>query len=189
MYLLIDNYDSFTFNLWHYLSELGAEVEVARNDKISVAEVLKKKLNGLILSPGPCNPDKAGISLELVEAAAKNKLPVFGVCLGFQTIGQVFKAKVVKAPKPMHGKVSEVSHNSHEMFNNIPKRFKSTRYHSLILERSSFPNHLQITAEASEGIIMALAHKDLPLYGVQFHPASIASEFGHQVIKNFLNIT
>ena len=189
MYLLIDNYDSFTFNLWHYLSELGAEVEVIRNDKISVREILKKKYNGIILSPGPCNPDKAGISLELVETAANNKLPVFGVCLGFQTIGQVFNAKVVQAPKPMHGKISEIKHNSHKMFNNIPKEFKSTRYHSLILERSTFPNHLEITADTKDGIIMALAHKKLPFYGVQFHPESIASEFGHQIVTNFLNIT
>ena len=186
MFLLIDNYDSFTFNLWHYLCELGAKVEVIRNNKISAHEVFKKKIQGIILSPGPCTPDKAGICLDVVKSAAKNKVPVFGVCLGFQTIGQVFNATVIKAPKPMHGKVSNIYHNSHKMFNQIPNKFKSTRYHSLILEKSSFPNNLVITAETNDEIIMGIAHKELPIYGVQFHPESIASEFGHQILSNFI---
>ena len=180
MFLLIDNYDSFTFNLWHYLCELGAKVEVIRNNKISAHEVFKKKIQGIILSPGPCTPDKAGICLDVVRYG------VFGVCLGFQTIGQVFNATVIKAPKPMHGKVSNIYHNSHKMFNQIPNKFKSTRYHSLILEKSSFPNNLVITAETNDEIIMGIAHKELPIYGVQFHPESIASEFGHQILSNFI---
>jgi anthranilate synthase component 2 len=186
MYLLIDNYDSFTYNLWHYLGELGAEVEVERNDQISVADVLARKPSGLILSPGPCDPDKAGICLDLVSAAADAEVPLFGVCLGHQSIGQAFGGKIVRAPSPMHGKTSPVTHTSHAMFADIPSTFTTTRYHSLIVDRERVPEVLEITAETDDGLIMGLAHKTLPITGVQFHPESIASQFGHRVLRNFL---
>lgn len=189
MYLLIDNYDSFTYNLWHYLGELGAKVEVVRNDQITVKEVLDIKPRGIILSPGPCDPNKAGISLKLVRAAADEQIPLFGVCLGYQSIGQAFKGRVVRANVPMHGKISEITHNSHNMFKGIPNIFKATRYHSLILERVTIPEDFEITAETNDGIVMALAHKTLPISGVQFHPESIASEHGHKILNNFLNIS
>lgn len=189
MYLLIDNYDSFTYNLFHYLGELGAEIDVVRNDKITVDEALARKPQGIILSPGPCDPDKAGICLDLVTAAADAKTPLFGVCLGLQSIGQAFGGKVVRAPEPMHGKVSAVSHTGHAMFADIPSPFTATRYHSLIIERDSAPDCLEITAETTDGLIMGLAHKDLPITCVQFHPESIASQFGHRVLRNFLRAT
>ncbi len=189
MYLLIDNYDSFTYNMWHYLGELGAEVVVERNDQITVAEALARKPQGVILSPGPCDPDRAGICLDLVRASAETGLPLFGVCLGHQSIGQAFGGKIVRAPAPMHGKVSAVSHNGHEMFKEIPSPFTATRYHSLVVERDSLPEVLEITAETEDGLIMGLAHKTLPITGVQFHPESIASQFGHRVLRNFLRTT
>ncbi|MDG2243984.1 MAG: aminodeoxychorismate/anthranilate synthase component II [Rhodospirillaceae bacterium] len=189
MYLLIDNYDSFTYNLWHYLGELGAEVEVERNDQISVVDVLARKPSGLILSPGPCDPDKAGICLDLVLAAADAEIPLFGVCLGHQSIGQAFGGKIIRAPSPMHGKTSPVTHTNHTMFADIPSPFTTTRYHSLIVDRESLPDALNITAETDEGLIMGLAHKTLPITGVQFHPESIASQFGHRVLRNFLRST
>ena len=189
MYLLIDNYDSFTYNLWHYLGELGAEVEVERNDQISVADALGRKPSGIILSPGPCDPDRAGICLDLVSAAAEAELPLFGVCLGHQSIGQAFGGKIIRAPSPMHGKTSAVSHSDHTMFTEIPSPFITTRYHSLIVERESLPDVLEITAETDDGLIMGLAHKSLPITGVQFHPESIASQFGHRVLRNFLRTT
>ncbi|NKB43278.1 MAG: aminodeoxychorismate/anthranilate synthase component II [Alphaproteobacteria bacterium] len=189
MYLLIDNYDSFTYNLWHYLGELGAEVEVERNDQISVADVLGRKPNGIILSPGPCDPDRAGICLDLVSAAAEAELPLFGVCLGHQSIGQAFGGKIIRAPAPMHGKTSAVSHTNHAMFTDIPSPFTATRYHSLIVDRQSLPDVLEITAESDDGLIMGLAHTSLPITGVQFHPESIASQFGHRVLRNFLRAT
>ncbi|NVJ99020.1 MAG: aminodeoxychorismate/anthranilate synthase component II [Alphaproteobacteria bacterium] len=187
MYILIDNYDSFTYNLYHYVMELGAEVDVWRNDQISVEEVLAKKPKGIIISPGPCTPNEAGICLELIEAA-KGKIPIFGVCLGFQSIGQVFGGTVCRAPYVMHGKVSEVSHTGEGIFKGLPSPYSATRYHSLIVERKSLPDCLEVTAETNDGLIMALQHKDLPIYGVQFHPESIASEHGHAVFKNFLDI-
>lgn len=189
MYLLIDNYDSFTYNLFHYLGELGAEVEVARNDKITVAEALARKPQGIILSPGPCDPDKAGICLDLVAAAAETKMPLFGVCLGLQSIGQAFGGRIIRAPAPMHGKISAVTHNGHAMFDEITSPFTATRYHSLIVGRESCPDCLEITAETDDGLIMGLAHKDLPITCVQFHPESIASQFGHRVLRNFLRAT
>jgi anthranilate synthase component 2 len=187
MFLLIDNYDSFTYNLWHYLSELGAEVEVERNDALSVEDALAKNPDGIILSPGPCDPDKAGICLDLVSAAA-GKVPMFGVCLGFQTIGQAFGAKVVRAPKPMHGKLSRIDHSGNGIFEGLDANFNATRYHSLILERSSWPEALEITAETEDGLVMGIAHRSLPIAGVQFHPESIASEHGHRLLENFLNL-
>ena len=187
MFLLLDNYDSFTYNLRHYLGELGAEVEVHRNDAVSADEALSLGAEGLIISPGPCDPDRAGICLEVVEKAAGRR-PVLGVCLGHQCIGQAFGAKVVRAPKPMHGKISEITHNATGVLAAIPSPFKATRYHSLTLEPGSLPDCLEITAKSDDGVIQGIAHRDLPLHGVQFHPESIASEHGHQLIQNFLDI-
>ena len=187
MFLLLDNYDSFTYNLRHYLGELGADVEVRRNDAVSADEALSLGAEGIIISPGPCDPDRAGICLEVVEKAA-GRLPVLGVCLGHQCIGQAFGAKVVRAPKPMHGKISEITHNATGVLAAIPSPFKATRYHSLTLEPGSLPDCLEITAKSDDGVIQGIAHRDLPLHGVQFHPESIASEHGHQLIQNFLDI-
>ena len=187
MFLLLDNYDSFTYNLRHYLGELGAEVEVRRNDAVSADEALSLGTEGIVISPGPCDPDRAGICLEVVEKAAGRR-PVLGVCLGHQCIGQAFGAKVVRAPKPMHGKISEITHNATGVLAAIPSPFKATRYHSLTLEPGSLPDCLEITAESDDGVIQGIAHRDLPLHGVQFHPESIASEHGHQLIQNFLDI-
>ena len=185
-YLLIDNYDSFTYNLWHFLSELGAEVEVHRNDKITRGgRARARRRPGIILSPGPCDPDRAGICLPLIAAAA-GKVPVLGVCLGHQAIGQSFGGKVVRGPAPMHGKVSEISHTGHAMFAGIPSPFDATRYHSLIVERASLPAELEITATTDDGLIMGLAHKRFAITGVQFHPESIASQYGHRILRNFL---
>jgi len=187
MYILIDNYDSFTYNLYHYVMELGAKVEVWRNDQISVADVLAKNPKGIIISPGPCSPTEAGICLELIEAAA-GKVPIFGVCLGFQSIGQAFGGDVVRAPYVMHGKISDITHTGQGVFNGLPSPYQATRYHSLIVERSTLPDCLEVTAETADGLIMGLQHKTLPLYGVQFHPESIASEHGHALLKNFIDI-
>ena len=188
MITLIDNYDSFTWNLYHFLGELGAETVVHRNDQISVGQVLSSGTNGIVLSPGPCTPDDAGICLELVEAAQK-KLPLFGVCLGHQSLGQVFGAKVVRAPDLMHGKVSTVEHYGHGLFEGIPEKFQATRYHSLTLEPDSLPDCLEVTARSDDGVIMGISHRELPLHGVQFHPESIASEYGHKLLGNFLKLT
>ena len=187
MHLLIDNYDSFTYNLWHYFGELGAEVDVRRNDAIGVAEVIAMRPDSIILSPGPCDPDKAGICLELVAAVA-GTIPIFGVCLGFQTIGQAFGAKVVRAPVPMHGKMSTMSHNATGLFEGIENPFQATRYHSLMLDRDGWPDCLEVTATSEDGLVMALSHRTMPLYGVQFHPESIASEHGHRLLQNFINL-
>lgn len=183
MILLIDNYDSFTYNLVHYLADLGAEVEVKRNDSLTSAAALKYK--AIIISPGPCDPDRAGICLDVVK---QNKsTPILGVCLGHQTIGQAYGGKVIRAAEPMHGKTSLVKHTDKGVFAGLKNPFIATRYHSLIVERSSLPADLEITAE-TDGIIMGLQHKTLPVHGVQFHPESIASEEGHKILKNFLDI-
>ena len=187
MYLLIDNYDSFVYNLYHYFGELGAEMEVKRNDAIAVEGALALKPKGVVISPGPCDPDQAGICLSLIEAAA-GKLPILGVCLGHQAIGQAMGGKVIRAPAPMHGKVSEIHHEGSDVFQGLPNPFPATRYHSLIVERKTLPDCLRVTAETKDGLIMGLAHKDLPIYGVQFHPESIASEHGHTVLRNFLTL-
>jgi anthranilate synthase component 2 len=163
MFILIDNYDSFTYNLFHYLGELGARLEVHRNDKISVAAVMAKHPQGIILSPGPCDPDKAGICLDLISAAA-GKIPLFGVCLGHQAIGQAYGGKVVRAPKPMHGKMSRIHHTSKGVFRDVPNDFAATRYHSLTIDPASFPNELEVTAESEDGIIMGLAHRSQQIY-------------------------
>jgi anthranilate synthase component II len=183
--LLLDNYDSFTYNLMHYLGELRADVQVHRNDAISVADVMKMKPDGIVISPGPGTPDESGICLELIKEAA-GKIPLFGVCLGHQAIGQVFGGKVVRAPKPMHGKVSDVLHQGKGVFASLPSPFKATRYHSLIVEKSTLPACLTVTAETEDGIIMGLQHNELNIHGVQFHPESIASEHGHAILANFL---
>ena len=187
MLLLIDNYDSFTYNLVHFLGELGAHCEVYRNDKITTGEVLAKKPKAIVLSPGPCTPNEAGICLDLI-AAAGSKIPLLGVCLGHQSIGQVYGGKVIRAPEPMHGKLSTIRHASKGVFRGLPERFQVTRYHSLIVERKSLPDCLEITAETADGLIMGLQHKSHPVQGVQFHPESIASEQGHALLANFLEL-
>ncbi|MBP2312361.1 anthranilate synthase component II [Azospirillum soli] len=189
MLLLIDNYDSFTYNLVHYLGELGADVDVRRNDSLTVEEALALKPQGIVLSPGPCDPDKAGICLPLIDAASKAGVPLMGVCLGHQTIGQAFGGKVVRAPVPMHGKVDSMRHDGRGVLKGLPSPFRATRYHSLIVERSSLPSCLEVTGETEDGLIMALSHKELPIHGVQFHPESIESEHGHRILENFLNTT
>jgi anthranilate synthase component II len=187
MIVLIDNYDSFTFNLFHYLGGLGADVAVHRNDKISVADVMALEPEGIVLSPGPCTPNEAGICLDLIDNAA-DKIPLFGVCLGHQAIGQAFGGKVIRAPVPVHGKLSEIKHKGTGVFRGINGPFQATRYHSLVVERSSLPGTLIANAETGDGLIMGMMHESLPLHGVQFHPESIASEHGHVMLKNFLDL-
>ena len=187
MFLLIDNYDSFAYNLYHYFGELGAEMEVRRNDALSVDEALAYAPEGIVISPGPCDPDQAGICLALIRAAA-GKCPILGVCLGHQAIAQAMGGDIVRAPVPMHGKVSEIHHRGTDLFENISDPFPATRYHSLTVARETLPDCLDVTAEADDGLIMGLTHKEFPLYGVQFHPESIASENGHQLLQNFLNL-
>ena len=187
MILLIDNYDSFTYNLYHYLIQAGAKkVVVKRNDAISLDEIKKMKPHGIVLSPGPCTPNEAGICLEIVKKL-QDIFPIFGVCLGHQTIGQAFGGKIIKT-HPMHGKISDIFHNKKNLFKGLPSPFKATRYHSLIIEKKTCPKNLKITAETKDGIIMGIADEKKKIFGVQFHPESIASEHGHQIIKNFLSI-
>jgi anthranilate synthase component 2 len=187
MIVLIDNYDSFTFNLVHYLGGLGADVVVHRNDKISVADVMALNPDGIVLSPGPCTPNEAGICLDLIGKAAST-VPILGVCLGHQAIGQAFGGKVVRAPKMMHGKLSEIRHKGTGVFRGINGPFQATRYHSLIVERATMPRALAVNAETDDGLAMGVMHEKLPVHGVQFHPESIASEHGHLMLKNFLDI-
>lgn len=187
MLLLIDNYDSFTYNLVHYLGELGAVPEVVRNDRITVAAALDLKPQAIVLSPGPCTPNEAGICLDLIRAAGPT-IPVLGVCLGHQAIGQAYGAKVIRAPSPMHGKLSAIRAHGRGLFEGIPSRFEVTRYHSLIVERASLPECLAITAETDDGIVMGLEHRTHPVHGLQFHPESIASEHGHDLLANFLKL-
>jgi len=187
MIALIDNYDSFTFNLVHYLGGLGADVAVHRNDKIAVGDVLAAEPEAIVLSPGPCTPDEAGICLDLIGQASP-QIPILGVCLGHQAIGQAFGGEVVRAPVPVHGKLSEMRHQGESVFRGINGPFKATRYHSLVVERGSLPNTLSVTAETDDGLIMGLSHKTRPVHGVQFHPESIASEHGHLMLKNFLEL-
>ena len=187
MLLLIDNYDSFTYNLVHYLGDLGAEVEIRRNDQIDVQAAMAMNPAGIILSPGPCDPDQAGICLALTAAAAETSTPLLGVCLGHQTLGQAFGGKVVRAGEIVHGKMGMMHHKGQGVFAGLPSPFAATRYHSLIVDRSTLPDCLEITAELEDGTIMGLQHRDLPLHGVQFHPESIRSDHGHQMLQNFLN--
>ncbi|MEN3162168.1 aminodeoxychorismate/anthranilate synthase component II [Tistrella mobilis] len=186
MILMVDNYDSFTWNLVHYLGEAGAEVEVVRNDQMTADEAMARRPDGILLSPGPCDPDRAGICLDMVAAAARTGTPLLGVCLGHQTIGQAFGGHVVRGPKPMHGKVTAIHHHGGPLFDGLPETFPVTRYHSLVVERASLPAALVVTAEDDDGIIMGLSHRELPIHGVQFHPESIASAHGHELIGNFL---
>jgi anthranilate synthase component 2 len=185
MFLLIDNYDSFTYNLWHYLGELGAEVVVRRNDALTVDDALAMRPQGIVISPGPSDPDHAGICLDLVRRAGS--LPLLGVCLGHQAIGQALGGRVIRAPVPMHGKVSSIRHDGTGVFAGLPNPFNATRYHSLVVERR-LPNSLAVTAETEDGIVMGLAHLERPLHGVQFHPESIASDAGHDLLRNFLRL-
>ena len=187
MLTLIDNYDSFTYNLVHFLGELGASARVYRNDKISVDEVMAEKPSAIVLSPGPCDPDRAGICLELIKRAGP-EVPILGVCLGHQAIGQVYGGRIVRAPTLMHGKLSKVHHTGQGVFDGIAQDFSATRYHSLIIDRASLPAELEITATTSDGVIMGVRHKRYPVNGVQFHPESIASEHGHQLLANFLDL-
>lgn len=187
MLLLIDNYDSFTYNLVHYFGDLGAEPEVRRNDAISVQDAMALRPSGIILSPGPCDPDRAGICLALTLAAAETRTPLMGVCLGHQTIGQAFGGKVQRHSEIMHGKMGVMHHTGKGLFAGLPSPFEATRYHSLVVDRATLPESLEITAELEDGTIMGLQHRDLPIHGVQFHPESIASEHGHALLQNFLN--
>lgn len=187
MLLLIDNYDSFTYNLVHYLGELGTEVAVHRNDAFCVDEIMAMKPDGILLSPGPRDPDQAGICLDLTLAAAKARLPLLGVCLGHQTLGQAFGGKVVLSSDVVHGKMGEIHHDGTGLFAGLPTPFAATRYHSLIVERESLPDCLKVTAALGNGTIMGLQHHELPLHSVQFHPESIRSEHGHALLQNFLN--
>jgi anthranilate synthase component 2 len=188
MLLLIDNYDSFTYNLYHYLGELGAEVEVRRNDVLSVDEALEMAPEAVVISPGPCDPDRAGISLELIRQAA-GRCPVLGVCLGHQSIAQVFGATVGRARAVMHGKISEIEHDGSGVFDGLPSPFRATRYHSLVAEPATMPPCLVVNARTKDGTIMGVRHRELPVHGVQFHPESIETEHGHQLLANFLALT
>lgn len=187
MLLLIDNYDSFTFNLVHYIGELGTECVVKRNDALNVQEAMAMKPAGILLSPGPCDPDRAGICLALTEAAAETGIPLFGVCLGHQTIGQAFGGKVVRAGEIVHGKMGVIHHEESGVFKGLPSPLEGTRYHSLIVDRATLPDCLEVTAWLEDGTIMGLRHKEKPIEGVQFHPESIRSQHGHAMLKNFLD--
>ena len=187
MIVLIDNYDSFTFNLVHYLGGLGADVVVHRNDKIGVKDVVAAGPDAIVLSPGPCTPNEAGICLDLIKQASAD-VPILGVCLGHQAIGQAFGGDVVRAPVPVHGKLSEINHRADGLFRGINGPFNATRYHSLVVDRATMPADLDVTAETGDKLVMGLQHRTLPLHGVQFHPESIASEHGHVILKNFLDL-
>ena len=187
MLLLIDNYDSFTYNLVHYLGELGAEVAVHRNDALDVQSAMALRPSGIVLSPGPCDPARAGICLALTAAAAETRTPLLGVCLGHQTIGEAFGGKVVRCHEIVHGKLGAMHHTGKGLFAGLPSPINATRYHSLVVERASLPECLEITAELEDGTIMGLQHRSLPIHGVQFHPESIRSEHGHKLLQNFLN--
>jgi anthranilate synthase component 2 len=187
MIVLIDNYDSFVWNLVHYLGELGAETEVVRNDQRSADEVLAARPQAIVLSPGPCDPDRAGICLELLRRAGPD-MPILGVCLGHQAIGQAYGGRVVRADQVMHGKTSAIRHRGTDLFRGLTSPFAATRYHSLVVARDGLPECLDVTAETEDGTIMALAHRHRPVYGVQFHPESIASEQGHALLRNFLDL-
>ena len=187
MLILIDNYDSFTYNVYHYLTELNASVQIYRNDKISIKEIKSLNPQAIILSPGPCTPNEAGICLELINEV-KEDFPILGICLGPQSIGQAFKGSIIKCNEIMHGKIDKIKHYNHPLFRNIEDNFKATRYHSLIIDRNSLPRDFDIIAENDKKIIMGIAHKKLPIYGLQFHPESIGTNEGKTILKNFLEI-
>ncbi|MEP0519135.1 MAG: aminodeoxychorismate/anthranilate synthase component II [Hyphomicrobiales bacterium] len=187
MFLVIDNYDSFTYNLVHLIGGLGVEMEVVRNNKISADDALAKAAEGIILSPGPCTPNEAGICLDVIRKAA-GQVPIFGVCLGMQSIGQAYGGVIIRANRLMHGKLSDVVHKQKAVFSDVPSPFKATRYHSLVVEDATFPSSLEITAKTDDGSLMGLSHTSHPVHGVQFHPESIASEHGDKIISNFIDI-
>jgi anthranilate synthase component 2 len=188
MILVIDNYDSFTFNLVHYLLELGAETQVVRNDALTAAEAIALRPQAVLLSPGPCTPNEAGVCLDLIAAAAEAKLPLLGVCLGHQSLGQAFGGTVIRAPHVMHGKTSAITHDGTGVFAGLPSPFQATRYHSLIVREDDLPGCFAVNARSPDGFIMGMRHRELPLHGVQFHPESIATEHGHALHANFLRI-
>jgi anthranilate synthase component II len=188
MLVLIDNYDSFTYNLVHYLGELGARAEVFRNDRITPEEVIALGPTGIVLSPGPCDPDQAGICLDLIRKI-NGAIPILGVCLGHQCIGQAYGGKIVRTSPVMHGKLSTITHYNTGLFKGLPNGFQATRYHSLAIERASLPQCLEITAQTQDGVIMGVSHRSHPVHGVQFHPESIASQYGHELLRNFLLLT
>lgn len=188
MLLLIDNYDSFTYNLVHYVGELGVDVVVKRNDALDVQEAMAMNPSGILLSPGPATPDQAGICLALTAAAAETKTPLMGVCLGHQTIGQAFGGDVIRCHEIVHGKMGTMHHDGKGVFAGLPNPFQATRYHSLVVDRASLPDCLEVTATLADGTIMGLQHRELPIQGVQFHPESIASEHGHALLQNFVNM-
>ncbi len=187
MLLMIDNYDSFTYNLVHFLGDLGATCDVYRNDRLTAAQAQALNPKAIVLSPGPGTPNEAGICLELVETLG-SEIPILGVCLGHQAIGQAYGGRVIRAPLPMHGKVSDIRHTERSVFAGLPRKISVTRYHSLAVDRAGLPDDLEVTAETSEGLIMGLTHKSDPVHGVQFHPESIASELGHEMLANFLSL-
>ena len=189
MILIIDNYDSFTYNLVHLIGVLSPKIVVKRNDAITVTDAINMKPSGIVLSPGPCDPDQAGICLELTLKAAENEIPLLGVCLGHQTIAQAFGGDIIRCHEIIHGKLGEIHHKNDQLFSGIPNVFNATRYHSLIVSRENLPKELNKTAWLKDGTIMGLSHKKLPIFGVQFHPESIASQYGYQLIKNFLDNT
>ncbi|GGC48383.1 aminodeoxychorismate/anthranilate synthase component II [Siccirubricoccus deserti] len=186
MILLIDNYDSFTFNLYHFLGDLGVEIEVRRNDSLTSQDALALRPEAIVLSPGPCTPTEAGICLPLIGAAAAAGVPLLGVCLGHQAIGQAFGGAVIRAPEPVHGKVWDVHHRNTDIFAGLPSPFRATRYHSLVVRRDDLPAELEATAWTDDGLVMGIAHRGKPIWGVQFHPESIASQHGHDLLRNFL---
>ena len=188
MIILIDNYDSFTWNLYHFLGDLGEEIQVIRNDKISVSEVIDLKPKQIVISPGPCDPSYAGISMDLVVEAIKRDLPLLGVCLGHQSIAQSLGGKIIKCDEIIHGKVNKINNDQKGLFKNLPETFNATRYHSLVISKDNLPKNLEISATTDDGIIMGVRHKNSPIEGIQFHPESIATEYGHKILENFLSL-
>tara|TARA_B100000963_G_scaffold46008_1_gene34378 strand:+ start:22 stop:588 length:567 start_codon:yes stop_codon:yes gene_type:complete len=188
MIILIDNYDSFTWNLYHFLGDLGCKVEVHRNDKISVSEVVKLKPKQIVISPGPCDPNSAGISMSLVNAAVENDIPLLGVCLGHQSIAQALGGEIIRCHEIIHGKTDSILNDQKTIFNGLPDNFKATRYHSLVVSNDSLPSSIEISAETNDGIIMGIRHKTSRVEGIQFHPESIATDFGHKILENFIGL-
>ena len=188
MIILIDNYDSFTWNLYHFLGDLGCKIEVHRNDKISVSEVIKLKPKQIVISPGPCDPNSAGISMNLVNAAIENDIPLLGVCLGHQSIAQAMGGEIIRCHEIIHGKTDSIFNDQKTIFNGLPDNFKATRYHSLVVSNDSLPNNIEISARTNDGIIMGIRHKESRVEGIQFHPESIATDFGHKILENFIGL-
>ena len=188
MIILIDNYDSFTWNLYHFLGDLGCKIEVHRNDKISVSEVIKLKPKQIVISPGPCDPNSAGISMNLVGAAIENDIPLLGVCLGHQSIAQAMGGEIIRCHEIIHGKTDSIFNDQKTIFNGLPDNFKATRYHSLVVSNDSLPNNIEISAKTNDGIIMGIRHKEARVEGIQFHPESIATDFGHKILENFIGL-